>query len=149
MLLDYIQKVPADRGRRGRAHHRRRRGAQGPRPLRARARRRHLGRRQGGARRRATGCARHDLRGSSALAFEADVVLIVNDKVDVVSREHLVYNLGNIQRFRGWSVVSVEKNRHGKAHVELEFAKDFEHGRFHTEGQEVTERLIDDRVFVS
>lgn len=91
----------------------------------------------------------HDLRGSSALAFEADVVLIVNDKVDVVSREHLVYNLGNIDRFRGWSVVSIEKNRHGKAHVELEFAKDFEHGRFHTEGQQVTERLIDDRVFVS
>ncbi|MEW1954215.1 DnaB-like helicase C-terminal domain-containing protein [Terrabacter sp. NPDC080008] len=91
----------------------------------------------------------HDLRGSSALAFEADVVLIVNDKVDVVSREHLVYNLGNIERFRGWSVVSIEKNRHGKAHVELEFAKDFEHGRFHPEGQEVSERLIDDRVFVS
>ncbi len=91
----------------------------------------------------------HDLRGSSALAFEADVVLIVNDKVDIVSREHLVYDLGNIQRFRGWSVVSVEKNRHGKAHVELEFAKDFEHGRFHTDGQEVTERLIDDRIVVS
>ena len=91
----------------------------------------------------------HDLRGSSALAYEADVVLIVNDKVDVVSREHLVYDLGNIQRFRGWSVVSVEKNRHGKAHVELEFAKDFEHGRFHTAGQEIAERLIDDRVFVS
>lgn len=91
----------------------------------------------------------HDLRGTSALAFEADVVMIVNDKVDVVSREHLVYNLGNIQRFRGWSVVSLEKNRHGKAQVELEFAKDFEHGRFHTDGQEVTERLIDDRVFVN
>jgi replicative DNA helicase len=91
----------------------------------------------------------HDLRGTSALAFEADVVMIVNDKVDVVSREHLVYNLGNIQRFRGWSVVSLEKNRHGKAQVELEFMKDFEHGRFHTDGQEVTERLIDDRVFVN
>jgi len=90
-----------------------------------------------------------DLRGSSALAFEADVVLIVNDKVDVVSREHLLYNLGNIERFREWSVVSIEKNRHGKAHVELEFSKDFEHGRFHPEGQEVSERLIDDRVFVS
>ncbi|GAA2036284.1 hypothetical protein GCM10009740_29360 [Terrabacter terrae] len=90
-----------------------------------------------------------DLRGSSALAFEADVVLIVNDKVDVVSREHLLYNLGNIERFREWSVVSIEKNRHGKAHVELEFAKDFEHGRFHPEGQEVSERLIDERVFVS
>ena len=91
----------------------------------------------------------HDLRGSSALAFEADVVMIVNDKVDVVSREHLVYNLGNIQRFRAWSVLSLEKNRHGKAHVELEFAKDFEHGRFHTDGREVHERLIDERVFVS
>jgi len=91
----------------------------------------------------------HDLRGSSALAFEADVVMIVNDKVDVVSREHLVYNLGNIQRFRAWSVLSLEKNRHGKAHVELEFAKDFEHGRFHTDGHEVNERLIDERVFVS
>jgi replicative DNA helicase len=91
----------------------------------------------------------HDLRGSSALAFEADVVMIVGDKVDIVSREHLVYDLGNIQRFRGWSVVTMEKNRHGRARVELEFAKDFEHGRFHTEGNTVTERLIDERVFVS
>jgi len=91
----------------------------------------------------------HDLRGSSALAFEADVVLIVTDKVDVVARDHLVYDLGNLQRFRGWSVVSIEKNRHGQAHVELQFAKDFEHGRFHPEGQTVTERLIDERVFVS
>ncbi|WP_374969873.1 DnaB-like helicase C-terminal domain-containing protein [Terrabacter sp. BE26] len=90
-----------------------------------------------------------DLRGASALAFEADVVLIVNDKVDIVSREHLLYNLGNIERFRQWSVFSLEKNRHGKAGVELEFAKDFEHGRFHREGQQVSERLIDHRVFVS
>ncbi|ADU48756.1 DnaB-like helicase C-terminal domain-containing protein [Intrasporangium calvum] len=91
----------------------------------------------------------HDLRGTSSLAYEADVVLIVSDKVDVVSREHLVYDLGNIQRFRDWTVVTVEKNRHGRAHVELEFAKDFEHGRFHTRGNEVKERLIDERVFTT
>ncbi len=36
----------------------------------------------------------HDLRGSSALAYEADVVLILNDKYDVVARHHLVYDLG-------------------------------------------------------
>ena len=35
-----------------------------------------------------------DLRGSSALAVSADVVLILNDKFDVVARHHLVYNLG-------------------------------------------------------
>lgn len=91
----------------------------------------------------------HDLRGTSSLAYEADVVLILSDKVDVVSREHLVYDLGNVQRFREWSVISVEKNRHGRAGVELEFTKDFEHGRFHTEGQLVAERLIDERVIVS
>lgn len=91
----------------------------------------------------------HDLRGSSALAFEADVVLILNDKVDIVSREHLVYDLGNSARFRDWSIVTLEKNRHGRAHIELEFAKDFEHGRFHTDGSEVRERLIDDRVIIT
>ena len=42
----------------------------------------------------------------------------------------------------------MEKNRHGQARVELEFAKDFEHGRFHTEGNAVNERLIDERVFI-
>ena len=91
----------------------------------------------------------HDLRGTSSLAYEADVVLILSDKVDVVSREHLVYDLGNVQRFREWSVVSVEKNRHGRAGLELEFTKDFEHGRFHPEGRLVAERLIDERVIVT
>ncbi|MGN6751002.1 MAG: DnaB-like helicase C-terminal domain-containing protein [Intrasporangium sp.] len=91
----------------------------------------------------------HDLRGGSALAFEADVVMILSDKIDVVSRDHLVYDLANIQRFREWTVLTLEKNRHGRGDVELEFAKDFEHGRFITEGREVRERLIDERIIVS
>jgi replicative DNA helicase len=36
-----------------------------------------------------------DLRGSAALAHEADVVLILNNKFDVVARHHLMYNSGN------------------------------------------------------
>ncbi len=91
----------------------------------------------------------HDLRGTSALAYESDVVIILSGKIDVVSRDHLLYDLGNIQRFREWSVLTLEKNRHGIADLELEFAKDFEHGRFITEGREVRERLIDERVVVS
>ncbi|MGH3356620.1 MAG: DnaB-like helicase C-terminal domain-containing protein, partial [Nocardioidaceae bacterium] len=35
-----------------------------------------------------------NLRGSSALAYEADIVLIMNDKYDVVARHHLMYDLG-------------------------------------------------------
>ena len=87
-----------------------------------------------------------DLRGSSALAYEADLVLILSSKEHIVSREHLVYDLGSTQRFRRWAVVTVEKNRHGMGQVELEIEKDFEHGRFEPRAQVVTEHLIEERV---
>ena len=90
----------------------------------------------------------HNLRGSSALAYEADTVLIMNDKYDVVARHHLVYNLGNAERFREWVVVTIEKNRNGRDKVDLEFRKRFEQGRFESDGNQVTEQLIDERVFV-
>ena len=88
-----------------------------------------------------------DLRGSSALAYEADLVMILSSKENIVSREHLVYDLGSIRRFRRWAVVTIEKNRSGQGQVELELQKDFEHGRFYPQAQVVTERLIEERVF--
>ncbi len=90
-----------------------------------------------------------DLRGSSALAYEADMVMILSSKEQIVSREHLVYDLGSAKAFRRWAVVTVEKNRHGLGQVELEMQKDFEHGRFHPQVQIVTERLIEERVFTT
>ncbi|GAB3789600.1 DnaB-like helicase C-terminal domain-containing protein [Nocardioides ungokensis] len=87
------------------------------------------------------------LRGSSALAYEADLVLILNDKYDIVARHHLTYNLGNAERFRNWVVLSVEKNRFGRDGVELEFQKRFDQGRFVAEGRRVDEQLVDERVF--
>jgi len=91
----------------------------------------------------------HDLRGSSSLAYEADVVLIISDKADIVSREHLVYDLGNVERFHAWTVVTLEKNRHGRDRVDLEFERDFQHGRFDPDGGVVNERLVDERVITS
>ncbi len=90
-----------------------------------------------------------DLKGSSALAYEADLVLILSSKENVVSREHLVYDLGSIKRFRRWAIITVEKNRHGLGQVELEVQKDFEHGRFHPEAKVVDEQLIEERVFTT
>jgi replicative DNA helicase len=89
----------------------------------------------------------HDLRGSSSLAYESDVVLILNDKYDVVAKHHLVYHLGNAERFRHWVVLSIEKNRNGVDHLELEFQKRFEQGRFEPDGRVVEEQLIEERVF--
>jgi replicative DNA helicase len=88
------------------------------------------------------------LRGSSALAYEPDVVLILNDKYDVVARHHLVFDLGNAERFRGWAVLTIEKNRGGLNNVDLEFRKRFEQSRFEVSGQPVEEQLVDERVFV-
>jgi replicative DNA helicase len=88
----------------------------------------------------------HDLRGSSALAYEADVVLLLANKANIVSREHLVYDLGNVERYNALAILSVEKNRHGRSGLIVELTKDFEHGRFHVMGQAVVERLVDERV---
>lgn len=88
-----------------------------------------------------------NMRGSTSLAYEADVVLILSNKADVVARHHLVYGANNGEHFKGWSVVTVEKNRSGRTGGEVEFRKQFECGRFVPEGQAVSEKLVDERVF--
>ena len=90
----------------------------------------------------------HNLRGSSALAYEADIVLLMNDKYDVVARHHLVFDVGNAERFRNWVVLTIEKNRSGLDKIDLEFRKRFEQGRFERDGKPVAEQLVDERVFV-
>jgi replicative DNA helicase len=90
----------------------------------------------------------HELRGSSSLAYEPDVVLILNEKYDAVARHHLVYGVGAAERFREWVVLSIEKNRGGTDRVDLEFRKQFAHARFDPEGQIVAEQLSDERVQV-
>lgn len=87
-----------------------------------------------------------DLRGSSALQYEADVGLILNNKYAVLSREHMVYNPAQAEAMRNWVVMSVEKNRAGRNTVDMEFALDAVHFRFIAAGNYVRERLIDEKV---
>lgn len=89
-----------------------------------------------------------DLRGSEAIVIPADVVLILNEKFDVVARHHLVYNLASAERFRNWVVMTIEKNRNGVDKVNIEFQKAFKQGRFDPEGGRVEEELVDERIFV-
>jgi replicative DNA helicase len=88
-----------------------------------------------------------DLRGSSALAYEADVVMVLANKFDIVARHHLTYDLNNAERFKEWAVLTLEKNRFGRDGVVLQFRTRFDQGRYETDGTEVKEQLIDDRVF--
>lgn len=88
----------------------------------------------------------YDLRGSSAIQYEADVGIIINNKYAVVSREHIVYNPIQAEMMRNWVVFSVEKNRSGRNGVDLEFRLDASHFCMDPRGGYVHDRLIDDRL---
>ena len=90
----------------------------------------------------------HHLRGSTALAYEADVALLLNDKFSIVARHHLMFAAGSAERFKDWAICTIEKNRSGRDDVDLEFRKRFAHGHFDPDGQPVAEQLVDDRIHV-
>lgn len=88
----------------------------------------------------------HHLRGSSALAYEADIVMTLNEKAQAVSKVHLAYDSLKASSFRRFVVFSLEKNRDGPSLLDMEFEKDFEHFRFRPKGAFVSERLVDERM---
>ncbi len=88
----------------------------------------------------------HHLRGSTALLYESDVVLMLNNKWQIVSRAHLMYGAVDADRFKDYVVCTVEKNRNGRSGVDMEFRAHFDQSRFDPAGTAVAERLIDDRI---
>ncbi|HEX9712083.1 MAG TPA: DnaB-like helicase C-terminal domain-containing protein [Actinomycetota bacterium] len=88
----------------------------------------------------------HHLRGSSALAYECDIALILNDKFNCVSKVHLSYDPVRAETFKDYTVVTIEKNRGGPNLIDLEFRKHFLYYRFDSVGDIVRERLVDERI---
>ncbi|MCU0483726.1 MAG: DnaB helicase C-terminal domain-containing protein [Chloroflexi bacterium] len=89
----------------------------------------------------------HHLRGSSAINYEADIILIMNEKYHIVARVNIEFNPYQAQRFRDWVVLTVEKNRGGQDNVDLEFEKHFEFACFDPNGRTVQEKLIEERLY--
>jgi replicative DNA helicase len=83
----------------------------------------------------------HHLRGASRLAYEADAVVVLNEKVDIVSQAHLAYPAARLDDLGRRAVFTVEKNRNGTSDVDVEFVKEFESSRFDPQGTWVAERL--------
>ena len=88
----------------------------------------------------------HHFRGSSALVYEADVILVFNSKYQIVARSSIEYNLHRAQDLHNWIVCSVEKNRSGRDLIDLQFRKRFEYACFDPQGGIVEESLVGDRV---
>ena len=89
----------------------------------------------------------HHLRGSSAVQYESDVILILNDKYHIVAKVNIEFNPYQAQRYRDWVVVTVEKNRGGRDSVDLEYEKLFEYGCFDPSGRVTAEKLIEERLY--
>jgi replicative DNA helicase len=89
----------------------------------------------------------HHLRGSSAINYEADIILILNEKYQIVAKVNIEFNPYQAQRFRDWVVATVEKNRGGMNAVDLEYQKYFEYSCFDPSGRTVMEKLIEERLY--
>jgi replicative DNA helicase len=89
------------------------------------------------------------LRGSSALDYESDIAIIMNNKYQIMSKDHVSFNPYAAKQFRDWVVFTIEKNRAGKAMQDMEFQLHGQHFAFDTRGQKVQQQLIDDKVIES
>lgn len=90
-----------------------------------------------------------DLRGSSAIQYEADVGLVLNNKYAIVSREQVIYNPTQAESMRNWVVMTVEKNRAGRNSVDMEYELDAAHFRFAPVGNFVRDHLVDEKVILA
>ncbi|MFM7061586.1 MAG: DnaB-like helicase C-terminal domain-containing protein [Actinomycetes bacterium] len=88
-----------------------------------------------------------NLRGSAALAHECDVAITLNEKMLAVSKVATAYNTARAEQFQRQVVMSVEKNRSGRADMHLEFTKDFSSYRFDPAGAFLGEKLVDDLLY--
>jgi replicative DNA helicase len=89
----------------------------------------------------------HHLRGSSAINYESDIILIMNDKYHIVAKVNIEFNPYQAQRYRDWVVATIEKNRGGQDNVDLEYEKLFEYSCFDPTGRQTAEKLIEERLF--
>ena len=89
----------------------------------------------------------HHLRGSSAINYEAVVILILTEKYQIVAKVNIEFNPYQAQRFRDWVVLSIEKNRSGSDNIDVEFHKHFDFSCFDPTGRPVQEKLIEERLY--
>ena len=88
------------------------------------------------------------LRGSSALDYECDIAIIMNNKFQILSKEHIAYNPYKSEAYRDWVIFTLEKNRAGRAMIDLEFQLRAQHFVFNPKGRMVEQKLIDERIIV-
>jgi replicative DNA helicase len=91
----------------------------------------------------------YHLRGSSALDYECDIAIIMNNKYHILSKDHVAFNPYKAKQYRDWVVFTIEKNRAGRAMLDMEFQLQAPYFAFDPRGQRVQQQLIDDKLIES
>ena len=79
---------------------------------------------------------------SAAVAYEADIIMLMNEKYDIVDRRHIEYNKHHAEQYHQYVVLSVEKNRSGSDLIDLELRKQLQYCTFRPDARRVEEHLI-------
>jgi replicative DNA helicase len=88
----------------------------------------------------------YHMRGSSALDYECDIAVMMNNKYSVLSKDAISFNPYEAKQWREWVVFTIEKNRAGRAMQDMEFRLHAPHFAFDPRGQRVQQQLIDDKL---
>ena len=88
------------------------------------------------------------MRGSTALSYEPDVVLILGTKSDIVARHHLMYGGANAEHFKDWSVRHRREEPLRQRRRRDRVQEALRPGSLRPDGNVVTEKLVDERVYV-
>jgi replicative DNA helicase len=86
------------------------------------------------------------MRGSSALDYECDIAIIMNNKFNVLAKDHVAFNPYQARQYREWVIFTIEKNRAGRAMIDVEFHLEAAYFCFNPQGQAVQQQLIDDKI---
>jgi replicative DNA helicase len=89
----------------------------------------------------------HHLLGGPVLAYEADAILLLEDKSARVSRVGYEYSPQKLKGFQDWVIVRVAKNRFGRDVLNLEFQKQFASACYVPTGNVVSDPLIDEKMY--
>jgi replicative DNA helicase len=88
----------------------------------------------------------YHLRGSSALDYECDIAIIMNNKYHVLAKDEVSFNPYQARQYREWVVFTIEKNRAGRAMQDMEFHLHAPYFAFDPRGERVRQQLIDDKL---
>jgi replicative DNA helicase len=82
------------------------------------------------------------LLSTPAVAYEADIIMLMNEKYDIVDRRQIEYNPQSAEQMHQYVVLSVEKNRSGSGLVDLELRKQLQYCSFRPDAKRVTDKLV-------